>query len=50
MYVKKGAEMNEKKMSLLNVILILSKKFFPSADGFFFHASSSQYLVYSKSS
>lgn len=36
-------------MSLLDVILILSKKNL-SAEGFFLHASNSQYLAYSKSS
>lgn len=50
MYVEKDAEMKEKRLSLLNVILMLSKIFFLSADTFFLHAPSSQYLTYSKSS
>lgn len=50
MYVEKDAKMKEKRMSLLNVILMLSQNIFLSADGFFLHAPSSQYLTYSKSS
>lgn len=50
MYVEKDAEMKEKIMSLLNVILMLSQKIFLSADGFFLHAPSSQYLTCGKSS
>jgi len=50
MYAEKDAEMNEKKMSLLNVIWILSKKPFLSADGFFFLCISLSILAYSKSS
>lgn len=38
------------RMSLPNVILMLSQKIFLSADGFFLHGPSSQYLIYSKSS
>lgn len=50
MYVEKDAEMKEKRLSLLNVILMLSKNFFLPADAFLLHAPSSQYLTYSKSS